>query len=152
MRYLLLCLLLFVSQEPTDIKGKKFSGYIFNARHQVLLMGEGNRYSPTEEDIILAEKLIVEKIEELNKSHVNQDHGCPIIHKSLRRYVRQYVGIINKKGQKTIWINMLWKGKFSDSELKKDIITVLDGCSYYWRITVNLDEGLLYDLEINGHG
>lgn len=151
-KLLLLGLLLFVSQEPTYIKGKKFSGYIFNAMHQVLIMDEDKRYTPTEADIILTEKLIVEKIKELNKRQENQSHGCPVIHKSLRRYVRQYVGFINAKGEKVVWINFIWKDRVSDEELKEDIVVVNDGCSYFWTIKVNLFTLTLHDLQISGQG
>jgi len=40
----------------------------------------------------------------------------------------------------------------SKLDFKSDYSFVLDGCSYYWGVNVNLDESQLSDLSINGIG
>jgi hypothetical protein len=118
------------------------------------------RWTPDKKDIELAEKILRQNISEMNKNSPNQFGSCPIIHRNLNKYFRQYVGIENIKGQKVIHINFYWdryssldrvKG-YSDSRLsfKSDYAIVFDGCSYYWQINVNLDEKSLSDFRVNG--
>lgn len=139
---------------PEFIEGNGFTGYIFNENHFVLLSIENQkkRYTPTKEDVFLVEKILKDKIKCANVDLLNQSEGCPKIHKKFKNYIRQYVGFINKDGQKVIWINFIWKNNFSNDKVANDIIQVLDGCSYYWNVKVNIDENSLYDLSINGKG
>jgi hypothetical protein len=120
------------------------------------------RWTPNKDDIELAEGILKEQIKKINKDRINQQDNCPIIHRHLNDYFRQYVGITNDKGQRIIHINFSWD-KFtlkdrivgnSDSRLdfKSDYSFVFDGCSYYWGINVNLDENKLTDLGVNGVG
>ena len=76
-------------------------------------------------------------------------NDCPIIHEKLQKYVRQYVGFVNMKGQKIIWVNCLWN-KSLEERAGKDVIIVDDGCSYFWDVEVNLNTGELANLMING--
>lgn len=154
MKLLIITLFLMIFQEPGFIKGKNYRGYIFNETQFVLLSvkNQKNRYTPSEKDILLTEKLIYANLENVNKKLENQIDGCPVIHKKLNKYVRQYIGFINNKGQRIVWINFIWDKSIVDERLKEDVIRVLDGCSYYWNIEVNLDEGTLYNLSVNGFG
>jgi hypothetical protein len=87
----------------------------------------------------------------LNKDLLNQVGNCPVIHKKLSKYKRQYVGTKTENGDKVIWINFIWsKDKDALVKLSEEIIIVLDGCSYYWSVKVNLTTGKLFDLSING--
>lgn len=149
-----MCLIYTIIQLPTFIKGKDFSGYIFNAEHFVLLSidNQNKRFTPTEADVIQTEKLIKNQINCLNKELLNQSDGCPKIHKNLKKYIRQYVGYIDSDGNKIIWVNFIWKNEVSNEKLKEDFIQVFDGCSHYWNLKVNLQENKIYDLKINGNG
>ncbi len=86
--------------------------------------------------------------------------SCPVIHRNLNSYFRQYVGIVNDKGQRVVHINFYWnkyglldrlKG-FADRRLDhdSDYTVVFDGCSHYWQINVNFEEKKLSNLMING--
>jgi hypothetical protein len=87
----------------------------------------------------------------LNVDLLNQVDGCPVIHKKLTKYKRQYVGIINQNGDMVVWVNFIWaKDKDSIKKLGDEIIIILDGCSYYWNVKVNLSSENLFDLSING--
>lgn len=140
--------------ESILINGKNFSGYIFDENHFVLITidGQSKRYTPSKEDVFLAESIIKNKLKCLNTSLINQVENCPIIHKKTKKYIRQYVGFINNRNEKIVWINFIWKDKFSNEKMSKDIIQVMDGCSYYWNIKVNLDTKNLNNLNINGQG
>lgn len=147
-------MLLLLYSNPVFIKGQNFKGYIFPEKHFVLISinNQSKRYTPTEEDIILAEKVLSKKIRQANLKKINQGKDCPQIDINLKRYFRQYVGFIDKDGNRIVWINLLWENYMSEESLKKDIVQVLDGCSYYWNISVNIDKELLQDLSVNGRG
>jgi len=149
----IILILLFQDSSPQHVKGRGFEGYIYDENHPVFLSvdNQKSRYTPSREDILKAESILKINLENLNKELFNQVGSCPVIHKKLKKYLRQYVGFINKENEKVLWINFVWK---KDGELRekcaKDIVSVLDGCSYYWRIKVNITSGKLFDLEING--
>lgn len=151
----LLSMLLFLwlnPQTPGLIQGKGFKGYVLGKDQPVLMNIENQkeRYTPEEEDVLLAEQLIKKGLTELNNSMINQGSGCPVIHRNLRKYVRQYVGYVNTAGEKVIWINFLWKSDTDMQALANEVSIVLDGCSHYWNIKVNLNQRMLYDLFVNG--
>lgn len=140
-------------QSSCLIKGKGFKGYVFDKEHFVLMTidNQSKRYTPDKQAVLLAEHLIKDRLESINTSLENQGGGCPVIHKNLKKYVRQYVGFITRDGERVIWVNFIWESSINDEKrLSKDIETPLDGCSHYWNIKVNLDREELFDLNING--
>lgn len=159
MRIAIICFLcLFISSKQTNdviyIKESTFEGYIFDKNYYALISikKQKERYTPTKEDIIKAESVIERNLSRANKFLENQGENCPIIHKNLRNYTRQYLGFINNHGDKIIWINFIWKSKTIEDNLSSDILFMMDGCSYYWNIKVNLNSKKLFDLHINGKG
>jgi len=119
-----------------------------------------SRFTPTKEDIIAAEIILKKNIKKMNSSRMNQFGHCPVIHRHLKDYFRQYVGVINEKGEKVIHINCLWNKYtiwdrirgYSDQRdgYKDGYTTVFDGCSYYWSVNANLAEKKLFSLDVNG--
>lgn len=153
MKLLITALFLLICQGPVLIEGKNYSGYIFPADHTILMSIEGHeRYTPSKIDIMLAERLLLKQLKKASSGMKNQSDGCPVIHKKLADYKRQYVGFISPHGEKILWINFIWKDRIPDEKLMKDIIQVKDGCSYYWTIKANLFTLTLHDLTINGQG
>lgn len=153
MKILLSVILLtsFFSSPSCFIKGKGFEGYIFSSDHFVFVDVKGQRYRPDEKDINAAERLLKENLKSVNTPLINQDSkGCPVIHKNIKKYVRQYVGVINENGDKVLWVNFVWKSDADRKRLSEDIETVLDGCSHYWNVKINIDEEIVYDLRVNG--
>lgn len=136
---------------PTYIKERKFEGYIFPKEYVLDIPAENikSRYTPSKEDIIKAENIIEEQIYYINKSLINQTGGCPIIHKNLNKYKRQYFGFINDKGESIIWINLIWKKEITAS-WGQEVVIILDGCSHYWNIKINLISNKAFDLQVNG--
>lgn len=109
------------------------------------------RLRPDEKDINVAERLLKENLKTVNTPLINQGgKGCPVIHKNLKKYIRQYVGVINENGDKVLWLNFVWKSGADKKRLSEDIETVLDGCSHYWNIKVDIDKEVVYDLRVNG--
>ena len=64
-------------------------------------------------------------------------------------------------GHKILYVNFLWakysvldrlKGYHTDDSesWKKDRVIVLDGCSYYWSLEINITEQKLQNMNVNG--
>ncbi|CAN5245034.1 hypothetical protein BH09BAC1_BH09BAC1_04180 [soil metagenome] len=152
---LLLLLGLFIiqiSEEPRYVAGIGYQGYVFPKEYNTnwLEFGEKIKYNPTDNDILLAEKLLAEEIPEMNKKRDNQGKGCPIIDKELHKYMRQYFGYIDSKFDTVIWINCVYGNDNPSDASWKELIMVDDGCSHYWSIEINITQGYAYNLFING--
>ncbi len=93
--------------------------------------------------------MIKEQIKDLNSNKINQVKGCPIIHKKLKHYKRQYFGYIDENGNKIIWVNFIFYKKLPNN-WDKELQIILDGCSYFWNIKVNLMSKEVFDLNVNG--
>lgn len=153
MKTLTFFMVLLLNFSPsTQVVGKHFSGYIFNKDHFVMVDAgqDFKRYTPTKEDVYKSEEIIKTHIKLTNRNLINQAEPNPIIHQNLNKYVRQYVGFINSNNEKIIWVNFIWKQSSQKHHLEKDLITVLDGGSYYWNVMVDIKNNNLYDLDVNG--
>ena len=157
-----------VIEKPTDYstivaKGKT-KGAVFLENASCLYCEQfDTKFSPTLEDISLAENILKSNIKTTNTDRLNQGQGCPVIHKNLNKYRRQYVGYIDTNGDKVIHVNFEWNRysifdnirgfyKSESDSWKKEWNVVFDGCSYYWEVKINLDNEKLFDLSLNGLG
>lgn len=154
-----------VDNSRIGVKTNKSRGTIFNNNYPfrnfyVSEVDSVTRWTPDKSEIELVEEILRQKIKKINKNRINQNRGCPVIHRNLNKYFRQYVGIRNNKGQKVIHINFYWdryglwdrvRG-YSDERLSFDsgYAMVFDGCSYYWQVDVNLEEKKLSGFSVNG--
>lgn len=107
------------------------------------------RYTPTLDDVRYTEKILTDSIVYIKRK---EPAHSDFITKNLNRYLRQYVGYINKNGDKIVWINFLYKNdRFINTAYLNDaVITVNDGGEYYWSIKVNITKNKLYDIAVNG--
>ncbi|MBZ4192073.1 hypothetical protein [Niabella beijingensis] len=144
---------LHAQKEATLCKGKGYCGYMFDTSYIVLksIKEQQGRIILSCDDIHIAEGILREQLFGLNDSKENQSKGCPNINRKLSKYCRQYFGFINTKGEKIVWINMFWN-KDLRGRAKYDLISVNDGCSYYWNVEVNITTKNLSNLQINGNG
>lgn len=144
---------LFNNSNPYYIEIKCSKGYIFNQEYDANWINgiTKDRFTPTKEDVIKAEEILKENLKEINSNMPNQGNGCPTIHKKIKKYNRQYVGYRDEEGNRIIWINFIWEKDCPDN-WNKELIDILDGCSHYWNIKVNLPEAKLFDLSVNGRG
>ena len=116
------------------------------------------RWSPTEEDIALAEKLIKKYI--LNEEYITlankllikkynrkkvqgidsvSQNRTPVVNLNLDKYYRQYLGYKDERGRKFLFVECFWKGKENQFPYwKRRSIAICDGGSYYWNVSVNL--------------
>ncbi|MFC0878936.1 hypothetical protein ACE01N_20245 [Saccharicrinis sp. FJH2] len=153
-------------EQPTDystvIEKGRVKGVIFkeNATCFMCLIDK-QRFTPTINDIEKAEQILKKNLKTINKQRINQVDNCPIIHKKLKSYRRQYFGYIDSVGNKIIYASFNWdrytlldrlRGYYKDEHenWKKEREMFLDGCSYHWEIKINLNTGELFNLSVNG--
>lgn len=141
------------------IKTNEYEGVILGPKClKRLLIKDGDtidepRWIPTMQDIENAEKLIRKYVTKKSKHPlVNQGNGCPIIYQNFDKYVRQYYGTYNKKGQKILEVNFLWREYAYETEWKCVRLMIFDGCSFYWDISVNMNKKKCFDYWVNGIG
>ena len=65
-------------------------------------------------------------------------------------YKRQYIPVINDKGEKEVWVNCLCQT--IDSDWKKRAIIVMDGGNCFFNFTISLTTKNITDFSINGLG
>ena len=138
------------------VKTNDYEGVIFGINCPENVMDDkAYRWNPTEEDIAKAEELIkkhiVRSVEKTQR--LPNQHRTPIVHQNLDKYYRQYLGRIDKRGRKILYVNCFWKDNENEfSDWKRDYISVLDGGSYYWQIKVNLKKKKCFEYSVNGQG
>ncbi len=147
------------SQKAVYVKGKGYEGYIFPKEHSIWgFPPEQNRYTPNLDDIAQAEKILRDSIKtDYVKLNQQAYRKPPINKRTLKNYLRQYVGYITDNNEIIIWINLLHKRKYCDEDKPEDadkidneIIMVLDDGYYFWRISINISTKELFDMKVNG--
>ena len=134
-----------VSNHSVYIKGEKFEGVIFNEKYKFVLADKGSGFTPSANEVILAERLLSEKLGDVE----NRTDQKVFIIENLKSYRRQYVGYFNEKGEKVIYINLFWKKNIKPDWLTKQV-DVLDGGHYYWKVSINLTTSQLFNFYVNG--
>jgi hypothetical protein len=68
----------------------------------------------------------------------------------LKRHKRQYIAVVNDKGEREVWVNCFCRAW--DRNWKKEIIIVEDGGVCYFNVKINLTNKKYYKLMVNGIG
>jgi hypothetical protein len=66
----------------------------------------------------------------------------------LTRYKRQYIAVLNSKGEKEVWVNCFCGA--GNQNWKKNLIFVKDGGNCYFNLKINLTTRQYYELMVNG--
>jgi hypothetical protein len=102
---------------------------------------------------VLKKSMYVWNIEQANvyklkcDSFPNQHFYLSNFNINLNNYNRQYIAVINSKGEKEVWINCICNTDKND--WKKEIVLVDDGGNCYWQIIINITKKVSYDLFVN---
>ena len=140
------------SQETEYVKGKGYEGYIFPKEHSIWgFPPEKGRYTPSSEDIAQAEKILQDSINtDYVKSNQKAYRKPPINRKTLKKYIRQYVGYLTEDGKIIIHIYLNKGIEMDKNKLTKDVIAVMGGGSNHWSISINLSTKELSNMRVNG--
>lgn len=138
------------NRSATYVEGRDYKGYAFSKEHPIAgLPPEKTRYTLNQEEIIKAEYLLRKKINEYVETyHVYTDP--PINKKTLRNYIRQYVGYFTENNEVVVKIYMNKIDNYNDPS--SDILEYLDGGSDHWSIIINLNTEELLNMKVNGNG
>lgn len=120
-------------------------GYIYRPEEVKWEVAEDEKYKIS---LSLADVLEAERCLRLQLKMVDAAPHLPglRIHEKLGRYWRQYVGYVNTKGERVVWVNA-----YCDSAPpERGIHFVRDGGDCYWQVKMNLTRKKIYDLSING--
>lgn len=96
-------------------------------------------------EVQLTEALLTKAADEYNKRMDKQ----PYLIKPLSGYKRQFIPVLNSKGEKEVWINCLCGQQ--GNRWRKEIIIVSDGGNCYFNLKVNLATKTYYHLAVNGY-
>lgn len=135
---------------PIFYKSNGIEGVIFPAQKGYeLIKFSYMRFTPVLDDIQIAEKILSNQIEYINKKRNKAaSPNSILIYNKLKNYKRQYFGYIDK-GYRIIIINFLKSSILKGDSWKKGIIAVEDGGEDFWNIKANLFKKSLFDLKID---
>ncbi|MGY3087089.1 hypothetical protein ACVWYF_000115 [Hymenobacter sp. UYAg731] len=66
---------------------------------------------------------------------------------NLSRYRRQFIAVINPKGEKKVWVNCFCS---SEPNWRKKELVVDDGGNCYFNVKINLTKAIWYEMMVNG--
>ena len=69
---------------------------------------------------------------------------------NFRHFKKQLIAVINKKGEKEVWINCFCNA--GEYNWKKQIMLVSDGGNCFFNFKINLTKKRYFDLVVNGYG
>ena len=91
----------------------------------------------------------VDSIEVILRAMVQEQNARGRAHLSnLTQYKRQYVAVINAKGEKEVWVNCFCQ--LVSPAWRKEIVVVYDGGPCFFHLVVNLSKHQYYSVMING--
>lgn len=157
---LLLNVFLFSVKSQSKLDTVKYAIFRFDRNNPWVFSKNYKATVLTSNEIIKAEQLLVKCISSYNikqhkystkakKSYPNIDQTQFFI--ELSKYKRQYITVINQKGEKEIWINCFRPSNHSGFEYwRKKIVRVSDGGNYFFNVIVNLKTNKYYQFSTNG--
>lgn len=144
---ILLAVFNYGQNSAENFKTTDFDVAIFPEEYSEMMPNK--RFSPSQEDVLKAEKALRLKLKEINKDLINQS-SSPVIHKNLKKYKRQYFGFYDEDGRQYLLINAFWSDNDYNHDWLHTRIIILDGGSYYWNIKYYIDLDDLKELNVNG--
>jgi hypothetical protein len=127
-----------------QVKTSQISYSIINYHDDEWLFKGAKPISLTYEEIQLALKKLDETVKNYNEALGNKSFAI----KNLNNYKAQIVPVMNKNGEKEVWINCFCET--SDIQWKEKIIMVKDGGNCYFNLKINLKTLKVYDFGVNG--
>jgi hypothetical protein len=91
----------------------------------------------------------------LSKANPGADYLIQTFIIDLKMYKRQYVPVINSKGQKEVWVNCFRMDDMDIddfSDWRNMIVYVSDGGNSFFNLKINLATKTYYDFRVNGLG
>jgi hypothetical protein len=137
--------------------GGGYEGVAFDKSYDLSEYGfRDKRVTLSASQIVIAETLLKDQT-----AVVDAEKTDPFVVKNLHKYIRQYVGYIDEKGDTIVYVNCFWrknedsfkklqKSKYDATDWINSFRFVLDGSHYYWNIKANINSRKLFELRVNG--
>lgn len=106
-------------------------------------------YKPTMEEVRKAEKLLRSKYFSI-MSPERRDRFGKEDRPRLKTYTRQYIFGIDAEGKLYVWVNAIKNNEYDPVELKKGLVCVRDGGNYFWHTLLNISDGKVLSVTVNG--
>ncbi len=130
------------AQDIIQVGCRRISGYIIP--EDVQLLPESNRFTPSVDDILKAEKIL--------RKRIQRDECHQLTLKMIgKKYIRQYLGYTNENN-KVILIFFTKKGMIKDENRFMEPVSILDGERSHWRVKIDIDNEDIIFYDINGPG
>lgn len=108
-------------------------------------------FTPSQAEVLEAELLLRQQIHVLDSSSAAKGYITqPVIRRNLYNYHRQYFGLVEMDGSKTIWVNFLWSDEIGVFNWQCKYTPVVEGDTWFWSIYIDLEEKKCYNLEVGG--
>jgi hypothetical protein len=107
-----------------------------------------NSTTLTQDDINTIDSLFIVCVTDYNKL-LDKNHKEWRIDLEKYNYYKQIIAVINKKGDKEVWVNCFCY-TWNNDNWKKEILLVHDGGNCYFNFKLNLATKICYDLTVNG--
>lgn len=89
----------------------------------------------------------LKEFEKLDKEYPGNKYSKIHFIIDLKRYNQQFVAVINKLGEKEVWVNCFCIT--SSNNWKREIFQVKDGGNCFFNLKINLTKKTYYDLSVN---
>ena len=113
-------------------------------KDSLFIYNDLSRWNPTKQDIIRGDSILIKCITTFS-------YPSSFIKNNIYNYNRQYFGLIDKKGNKILWVNCLYK----ESKLIRGnawlnrLDGADDGGDHFFNITISLEKNTCIDVHIN---
>ncbi|HEY3251387.1 MAG TPA: hypothetical protein VGK25_09750 [Ignavibacteria bacterium] len=152
---LLSVIVITACSKMTEKKQEKESNYTLGSDEVIIEAGSnmerefGKNYkawTPSDADIEIADKQIARCFENMKMGTVNW-----LLNRKPDGYNKQFIGAINDKGEKIIWVNCFCKSEANSfKDWKTRVVMVKDGGNCFFNLKVNVDKNEYYDIFVNG--
>lgn len=111
---------------------------------------DSTAYKPatlTQEDLKEIDSLFIECLDNYNNVLVDDEYKFWRINLNERHYRKQLIAVINKNGEKEVWVNCFCSVK---DKWKKEVVEVSDGGTCYFSFKINLATKQYYQFGVHG--
>lgn len=141
------------SKDTANRGGANYAVISFN-KTNTWLFKDAKPATLSADEIREVENILHEAIEDYNREpyllrahpEYNLDKSRFVIDPS--SYKRQFVPVLNAKGEKEVWVNCFCEDNFDD--WRKEVVQVEDGGKCFFNVKINLSKKTWYDLRVNG--
>ncbi|SFE91722.1 hypothetical protein SAMN05518672_11245 [Chitinophaga sp. CF118] len=129
----------FDTSKTAIIKFDSKSNWPFDSTYKAAML--------TQKELQVVDSFLLVCVTDFNNS-LDKDYKWWSIDLKQRNYRKQLIVVVNKNGQKEVWVNCFCRVR--DDRWKTEMFDVSDGGNCYFQFKVNLTLNMYYDIRVNG--